>query len=1493
MSNTIKIRRGSGVPDPSDFATYELAYDYTGNDLYVKVGSNMVKVNSEGSGTVTNVVAGNGLTGGGTTTATLDVVAGTGISVAANSVSTNDSQIVHDNLSGFVANEHIDHSGVSILAGTGLTGGGTIASSRTLNVVGENGLAASANAIGLDLSTLSAVGVNNLVDEDLFAVEIAVGGAIKKLTASSLKTYIGGGTITSVSGMTNNNVLTASGSTTISGESNLTFSSLTLQIPSASGKVSVDTLVGYSNNTNTLLFNDDQTSANNQVSLQSINHINIMTDGNNNGTGNFKVWNGSYDVDTADLAFQIGSTSNATFYGNVTIANTGDLTVPGVIKHNGDSDTYIFFTNDRIRLYAGNTLKLDTNETYLTGSVNLASEVTGTLPLTNGGTGATSAAGARLNLDLGDLATLDSISADLITSGTIADARIPSLATSKITSGTFADARIPSLAISKTTGLQTALDGKTPYDHFRNLNPTAFTAGGGSNNTLTTAQYISEMEGDGAFDSYTSAFKTSWSYAGNDNLSDAGSFGPTETAGMAHLTWTDNSSDSTRGNITVLGIAPNTGGSAGGVYVYNDQGSSYAPGWREIWTSSTDGSGSGLDADLLDGLQGSHYLNAGNLTGTLDDDRIPNLAAGKITSGTFADARIPSLAASKITSGTFGDARIPSLAASKITSGTFSSARMPASFAADSVTQDDITNRAESGFYQTASGTTGEGWPITNNTYQHMIATTHSNDSNYYSMQIAGSFYDQNFYGRKTNGSGTRSWLRFITTADEGSGNGFDADTVDGIQASGFTRAGVESGTPNTAANKTTFTCNDAINTTSGNQSGLQVWQDTAGADAFMTFHVAGDYAVYFGLDGGTNDLAVGGWSRGANSYKVWHEGNTSSFTGDLVSSQRDKGVFGTYDSTKTDHIWSMGTAYRNSSTGADFGNLYGLAYKHVNNTTGGNMGGGHQMVWATNGVPRASLGEVNIWSKGYFHAARNYGGSWDTNNDTALTFTASSSGTAYNVLRCDTDNGFKLQTLGGTGGTQRWYTSGSNYIQFTGTTITATLNGTASNAALLDNIDSSEFLRSNVADTIGAQLTMGTQTSLVASNYGHGVFGVYSASKYQHVWSMGTAYKGPADGTSTGTIGNLYGLAWSYNPDYGATGNNAQSKAGLAHQLLLANNGVTFTALGNGMWTKGHITIGTNDYALYGIDTSNQVRNLIKLDSSNRVMIGDANAAGVHHHYPSTYSQINTNNGYLQIGPQNTSHCHYTTDRANHWFNQMIYVNGGVVSSYNSNLQLRRNGDSADQIQIEASAQNFIIDATTRMRLTSSGLDVLNNIYFGTGNIWQLDQGSWTGGSSNQANLMLAGAAGTFGIHSNSSTVDLLVDGAIRSLSDVVAYYSDIRLKHKFEPITSALKKVQSLEGFTYESNELAEELGYNEDYDNLTGKRKVGVSAQQVQEVLPEAVTLAPFDTHKNEDGTIESKSGEDYLTVKYEKIVPLLIEAIKEQQQQINKLEEKLNG
>jgi hypothetical protein len=119
----------------------------------------------------------------------------------------------------------------------------------------------------------------------------------------------------------------------------------------------------------------------------------------------------------------------------------------------------------------------------------------------------------------------------------------------------------------------------------------------------------------------------------------------------------------------------------------------------------------------------------------------------------------------------------------------------------------------------------------------------------------------------------------------------------------------------------------------------------------------------------------------------------------------------------------------------------------------------------------------------------------------------------------------------------------------------------------------------------------------------------------------------------------------------------------------------------------------------------------------------------------------------------------------------------------------------------------------------------------------------------------------------------------------NVIAYYSDERLKTKVKTIDSALEKVLSLEGFIYVENELARSVGYTSE------KEQAGLSAQKVQKVLPQAVSLAPFDMQGvPETGEIISKSGENYLTVDYSRIVPLLVEAIKELEAQVAKLKGK---
>lgn len=119
---------------------------------------------------------------------------------------------------------------------------------------------------------------------------------------------------------------------------------------------------------------------------------------------------------------------------------------------------------------------------------------------------------------------------------------------------------------------------------------------------------------------------------------------------------------------------------------------------------------------------------------------------------------------------------------------------------------------------------------------------------------------------------------------------------------------------------------------------------------------------------------------------------------------------------------------------------------------------------------------------------------------------------------------------------------------------------------------------------------------------------------------------------------------------------------------------------------------------------------------------------------------------------------------------------------------------------------------------------------------------------------------------------------GEIRATTQIIAFYSDIRLKDNIESIKNAGEKLYSLNGVFYTQNKLAKKYGYN-DYS-----QQVGLFAQEVQKVLPEVVGIAPFDR----EGKDKSKSGEYFLTISYEKIIPLIIETIKEQQEEIDSLE-----
>ena len=115
----------------------------------------------------------------------------------------------------------------------------------------------------------------------------------------------------------------------------------------------------------------------------------------------------------------------------------------------------------------------------------------------------------------------------------------------------------------------------------------------------------------------------------------------------------------------------------------------------------------------------------------------------------------------------------------------------------------------------------------------------------------------------------------------------------------------------------------------------------------------------------------------------------------------------------------------------------------------------------------------------------------------------------------------------------------------------------------------------------------------------------------------------------------------------------------------------------------------------------------------------------------------------------------------------------------------------------------------------------------------------------------------------------NLLVGGELRAVGDVITNYSasDIALKENLQIINNSLDKVSQINGYTF-------------NYIDRPAERVTGVIAQEIEKVLPEVV----FD-HERNNGT--------YKAVRYDNIIPLLIEAIKELKGKVNDLENRLGG
>lgn len=236
--------------------------------------------------------------------------------------------------------------------------------------------------------------------------------------------------------------------------------------------------------------------------------------------------------------------------------------------------------------------------------------------------------------------------------------------------------------------------------------------------------------------------------------------------------------------------------------------------------------------------------------------------------------------------------------------------------------------------------------------------------------------------------------------------------------------------------------------------------------------------------------------------------------------------------------------------------------------------------------------------------------------------------------------------------------------------------------------------------------------------------------------------------------------------------------------------------------------------------------------------------------------------------------------------YQQANVATGIATSSYNqantaTNLA-QTAYDYANTISGGAAVDNVarvIATSASSNTIILQGVNITQNTNIATLNTSIIAVNDYASSAFAKANSALANTSGTFsgdlqitnslgiGNSLGVGTAASGVSGEIRATDNITAYYSDDRLKKRLGNIENALRKIQSLTGFYYEANETAQSLGYKP-------KKEIGLSAQEVQKVFPEIVVPAPID--------------EQYLTIYYEKLIPVLVEAIKELTEKVDKLE-----
>jgi len=280
-------------------------------------------------------------------------------------------------------------------------------------------------------------------------------------------------------------------------------------------------------------------------------------------------------------------------------------------------------------------------------------------------------------------------------------------------------------------------------------------------------------------------------------------------------------------------------------------------------------------------------------------------------------------------------------------------------------------------------------------------------------------------------------------------------------------------------------------------------------------------------------------------------------------------------------------------------------------------------------------------------------------------------------------------------------------------------------------------------------------------------------------------------------------------------------------HQQVLFNNNsimdgsnnfkYTFNDLGNGTLANETLELGAT-MKMGGIfETTNTILlngTFSTTPTGGGILLGKT---------PFETFKLKNTFGEVEIGPRDNNSTRFQTNLPKYFFNRRITVDEGIVSSNDEDLKLmcaNEPGTTMIKLKNSSSSPEVVIEGDLIAKPKGSNF------------------------------------------------------GKVMAENDVIAFASDKRLKENIIKISNPLDKIQQVRGVYFDWNQKSKEEGFRAARE----KNEIGMIAQEVEQIIPQAIEPAPFN--------------KEYKTIKYDRLIPLLVECIKDQQKQIDELKSKIN-